>query len=380
MCEIRQSIRWQQLGMKRGIFFDFDSTITTPIKVVRFQRHAVADRPEIFASMTAEEIEANFGGRPRIVRLAELFGSLVDAGAELFIVSIGFRDSCIIPHLRAVGLAKFFNEDNIYGQDSEALRCRDFAKACLIASLMAQRGWEPHDALFVDDSARHVEGAVGVCEVLKVGGRGLTGAELEAIGVICREGHAAALGARARPAAAPGRGPAWRLQAEEGVPQAAVAVGAWRVAELPAEKARATGGASPLAEQRRHADRSPPSSRQKALDASPAAASRHADASPGTAPRRTLTASPTTRRAADVATPRRRSAASPPPGAPRRTSPQASPPGRRACEASPPARRGTAPARTPDASPAGVRGAAEAPARAPAAPRRRSLLAVEPAR
>eukprot|EP00408_Alexandrium_pacificum_P066763 CAMPEP_0171162444 /NCGR_PEP_ID=MMETSP0790-20130122/4594_1 /TAXON_ID=2925 /ORGANISM="Alexandrium catenella, Strain OF101" /LENGTH=203 /DNA_ID=CAMNT_0011627045 /DNA_START=140 /DNA_END=748 /DNA_ORIENTATION=- len=203
--------------MKRGVFFDFDSTITTPIKIQRFHRHAVADRPEIFADMTSEEIESNFGGRPRIGRLAELFGSLVDAGAELFIVSIGFRDSCIIPHLRAVDLAKFFNDENIYGQDSEALQSRDFVKGRLIATLMAERGWEPHDALFVDDSARHVEAAASVCEVVKAAGRGLTDAEIEAVSLICREGHGESLcNATGGYAMTPRKGaPAWRLQADE---------------------------------------------------------------------------------------------------------------------------------------------------------------------
>jgi len=204
--------------------------------------------------MTSEEIIANFGGRQRIARLAGLFRMLEEAGAELFIVSIGFRDSCIIPHLRAVGLAKFFGEENVFGQDSEALRCRNLDKGCLIASLMAERGWEPSEALFIDDSARHVEGAARVCEVLKVGGRGLSESELEAIGVICQEGHTAGLGTDGSPSC----GSSWRLQADEGVHEADIAVGAWRVAEAHGDKLRPPTDASPLALPRTPASRSSP--------------------------------------------------------------------------------------------------------------------------
>mmetsp|Transcript_118592 Transcript_118592/g.382888 ORF Transcript_118592/g.382888 Transcript_118592/m.382888 type:complete len:447 (+) Transcript_118592:73-1413(+) len=294
MSRPRQSIRWQPLGMKRGVFFDFDSTLTTPIKLPRFHRHAVADRPDIFASMTSEEIIANFGGRQRIARLATLFRSLAETGTELFIVSIGFRDSCIIPHLRAVGLAKFFLAENIYGQDSEALRSREFAKGRLIASLMTERGWEPNEVLFIDDSARHVEGAASVCEVLKVSGRGLSEAELEAIAVICQEGHVASDG---HVVSAAGATVPWRLRADEGVPEAVVAVGAWRVIEVPAEKVRAAADSSPLAAQRRVMDKSPMISRRTAEASPMAAPSRRAvDASPPGMGRRALDASPSASR------------------------------------------------------------------------------------
>ena len=45
---------------------------TTPIKLPRFHRHAIADSPEIFTSMTPQEILANFGGRQRLQRLGKL--------------------------------------------------------------------------------------------------------------------------------------------------------------------------------------------------------------------------------------------------------------------------------------------------------------------
>lgn len=181
---------------KRGVFFDFDSTITTPIKIQRFHRHAIADRVDIFSAMTGEEIVANFGGRQRLQRLVELFGVLREAGCELFIVSIGFRDS-IIPHLKAVGLIKFFSLENIYGQDSPGMQTFNCAKGRLIATIMSERGWGPEDALFIDDSAKHIDAAVGVCDLLHVAGRGLSNAELDWIRAVACAGDAAALVASA---------------------------------------------------------------------------------------------------------------------------------------------------------------------------------------
>jgi len=185
---------------KRGVFFDFDSTMTTPIKLPRFHRHAIADSPEIFSAMTPQEILANFGGRQRLQRLGRLLQALTEAGCELFIVSIGFRDSCILPHLHATGLAQYFHTENVYGQDSRELQDRGFVKGRLIADIMAdpKRGWAPQDALFVDDSVRHVESAAENCEVIRVQGNGLSVLELDAIEAVAR-GHRSAEGWRLHP-------------------------------------------------------------------------------------------------------------------------------------------------------------------------------------
>ncbi|CAE7527289.1 unnamed protein product [Symbiodinium natans] len=78
--------------------------------------------------MTPQEILANFGGRPRLARMRQLFEELTKMGCELFIVSIGFRDTCILPHLQAVGLEQFFKPENVFGQDSRALQERGFVK------------------------------------------------------------------------------------------------------------------------------------------------------------------------------------------------------------------------------------------------------------
>ncbi|CAE8697135.1 unnamed protein product, partial [Polarella glacialis] len=193
--------------------------------------HAVADRPEIFADMTPEEILANFGGRKRLARLSQLFQDLAAGGCELFIVSIGFRDS-ILPHLTAVGLVRHFRPENVFGQDSEALRCRGFVKGRLISDIMADpsRLWSPQDALFVDDCAAHIEAAASVCEVLRVVGNGLSAAELDAVEAIARRGP---LIETAGLLADPSR--LWRLSPDEatlgaGCPSAA---GAWFVVVEP---------------------------------------------------------------------------------------------------------------------------------------------------
>ena len=44
-----------------------------------------------------------------------------------------------------------------------------------------KRAWKPQDALFVDDSVRHVESAAESCEVIRVQGNGLSMLELDAI-------------------------------------------------------------------------------------------------------------------------------------------------------------------------------------------------------
>jgi len=173
---------------KRGVFFDFDSTITAPVRLSRFPKLPLADRPEIFGAMTNEEIVTNFGGRRRLERLAAMFSFFRESGCELFIVSIGFRDLCIIPHLRAVGLGPFFPLQNIFGQDSEELASRKLVKAQLIAEIMAQRGWAGTDALFVDDSAKHVGGATGLLDVVQVSGRGLSVNEMDAVMAIAENG------------------------------------------------------------------------------------------------------------------------------------------------------------------------------------------------
>eukprot|EP00656_Telonema_subtile_P054680 TRINITY_DN822_c0_g1_i2.p1 TRINITY_DN822_c0_g1~~TRINITY_DN822_c0_g1_i2.p1 ORF type:complete len:118 (-),score=37.66 TRINITY_DN822_c0_g1_i2:331-684(-) len=97
---------------------------------------------------------------------------------------------CIVPHLQHVGLDRYFNEADIYGQDCDELKAVDFVKAALIASFMETHSWRKEDVVFVDDSQGHIEAAQHTCEVFRVAKHGLSASELEVI-------QAAVLGALA---------------------------------------------------------------------------------------------------------------------------------------------------------------------------------------
>mmetsp|Transcript_131665 Transcript_131665/g.409253 ORF Transcript_131665/g.409253 Transcript_131665/m.409253 type:complete len:216 (+) Transcript_131665:91-738(+) len=164
------------------VFFDFDSTLTVPQYIPRARQYALADNPRLFASMSEDEIFANFGGRDRVKRLAEMLQHLQRRRAQLFIISLGFSDA-IRAHLGTAGLAAFFPEDQIYGQDSPALAGVHHRKPWLIARLLQHNGWPPEQALFVDDDDRHISlcKKLQACPCLKVRSHGLDEAEMRAI-------------------------------------------------------------------------------------------------------------------------------------------------------------------------------------------------------
>mmetsp|Transcript_7762 Transcript_7762/g.32117 ORF Transcript_7762/g.32117 Transcript_7762/m.32117 type:complete len:166 (-) Transcript_7762:275-772(-) len=149
----------------RVVVLDFDSTLTAPIFLERARAWAIADKPELLATMGPEELVANFGGAARIAALDALLGAL----RELCIVSIGYKRA-IVPQLRGVGLLRHFDAARIFGQDSRELRSVGYVKADLIAALAAEHGWAPADILFVDDSEEHVDAARarGVCATFLV--------------------------------------------------------------------------------------------------------------------------------------------------------------------------------------------------------------------
>ena len=173
----------------KAVVFDFDSTISTPTFLERAGQWAVADKKDIFKSMSTHEIVANFGGATRIEALKGLLATLKAADIVLYIVSIGFREA-FMPHLEAVGLLPFFQHDRIFGQDSPELRQLEFVKGRLIARFMADAGWNREEVLFIDDSREHIERASAVCTTLlvskaKVGG--LSETELSQIREIAAE-------------------------------------------------------------------------------------------------------------------------------------------------------------------------------------------------
>lgn len=165
----------------KALILDFDSTISSPTYLARANAWAVADNRALFASMSNEEICANFGGAHRIAALKALLGELKAAGVHLGIISIGFREA-LVPHLEKAGLLHLFELQHIFGQDSPELRAVGFVKARLIAQLMRARDWDFGDVLFVDDSPEHIEKASATCKTLLVpGGGGMAAQEFAAI-------------------------------------------------------------------------------------------------------------------------------------------------------------------------------------------------------
>jgi len=165
-----------------AVFFDFDSTLSIPQWLGRFDDFAVADRLDMMLVLNEEEIHANFGGKARIDRLSEMFRCLQQSGAVIFIVSLGFTE-VIGYHLKVAGLSSFFPPDRIYGQDSQELRAVQHQKAKLIESLMQMHGWRPARALFVDDSKKHIDlcSERQTCSYLLVQDHGLSEEEMQAI-------------------------------------------------------------------------------------------------------------------------------------------------------------------------------------------------------
>ena len=168
----------------RAVFFDFDSTLSTPIFIARARRWAVADDVSLFTQMSNEERLANLGGPARVAQLAALFTALAAGGVRLYIVSIGYRVA-FAPHLEAAGLLRFFGASDVYGQEAPELRAVRFVKGALIAQIMAERGWRARDALFIDDSIEHIQSARPVCRTLHVEERkGMTDATIEQVRAI----------------------------------------------------------------------------------------------------------------------------------------------------------------------------------------------------
>jgi len=164
------------------VFFDFDSTLSTPQFLHRAQDIAVSDRPKLCCSMTRQEILLNFGGHQRLNDLAAMLRKLSQNDVAMFIISLGFTEA-IQKHLNALGLDSFFPKDRIFGQDSPRMHEVQHQKAVLIHRLLQENGWQKVRALFVDDSDKHIHlcDRLGVCQTLHVQGDGLCIEEMHAI-------------------------------------------------------------------------------------------------------------------------------------------------------------------------------------------------------
>lgn len=176
------SAKQQGVMAHAAVFFDFDSTLSTPRYLDRAKDYALADRPALCASMSRPEILANFGGPGRVARLHALLQRLSAKGVALFIISLGYTEA-IKHQLAAIGLGRFFPVGHVFGQDAPDLSQSQHRKAVLIQRLMELNRWTEDHVLFVDDDEGHIGLCrdMSVCRTLMVRGEGLSLEEIERI-------------------------------------------------------------------------------------------------------------------------------------------------------------------------------------------------------
>ena len=87
----------------------------------------------------------------------------------------------ILPHLHVAGLAEFFDDVDVFGQESPELKAVNRVKAKLISAIMHDHEWSCADVLFIDDSPKHISLAKGTCDTFEVSGRGLCVDEIDFI-------------------------------------------------------------------------------------------------------------------------------------------------------------------------------------------------------
>eukprot|EP00928_Gymnodinium_smaydae_P038758 TRINITY_DN26652_c0_g1_i1.p1 TRINITY_DN26652_c0_g1~~TRINITY_DN26652_c0_g1_i1.p1 ORF type:complete len:998 (+),score=227.25 TRINITY_DN26652_c0_g1_i1:69-3062(+) len=230
-----------------AVFFDFDSTLSTPTFVPWAQDYAVADRQGLCMRMSNEEITANFGGRDRLERLRAMLQRLQGCGAALFIISFGLA-GVIRHHLSVVGLSCFFPVERIFGRESQQLVNVGHSKPELMRRVLGAFGWISSSALFIDDDERHVNlcRKLAVCPCMKVAGRGLSVEEMAAI-----EAYAAA-GASGKPLsssslASPPGSPKGDRAARDSLPSGTTAAVDTRKQQVAASSANGVGAVAPAA-------------------------------------------------------------------------------------------------------------------------------------
>mmetsp|Transcript_7842 Transcript_7842/g.10934 ORF Transcript_7842/g.10934 Transcript_7842/m.10934 type:complete len:144 (+) Transcript_7842:70-501(+) len=134
--------------MIRCIIFDFDSTLSSPFYLADRSVWTITDKPEVIETLNDEERIRNFGGRERLAALDSFLQQLSKSN-EIFIVSIGFKKA-ILSLLESVGLAKYFDQKNIFGQECIELQHVDFVKATLITNtIISSSGYLSNQVLFV---------------------------------------------------------------------------------------------------------------------------------------------------------------------------------------------------------------------------------------
>jgi len=133
-------------------------------------------------TLSDQELLAAFGGEARVAALHSHFALLRAANITMGIVSMNFT-AVIKKALDRIGtLGQFFGAESIIGRDSAIMRRNDNDKGAVISVLMKSNGMRFEQALFVDDSARNIKSAQGICSTLRVCARkGMDGANMRAI-------------------------------------------------------------------------------------------------------------------------------------------------------------------------------------------------------
>jgi len=135
------------------LVYDFDQTIT-----VEHVFHTTVGENDVGALATTyddDQIIGWFGGAERVQELRQHFQTLKDTGVQLRILSFGFCG--IINYcLNVAGLEGIFEEEHIFGQDSEELIEKQGQKHALIEEWMNNMNLERKNVVFVDDDARNI--------------------------------------------------------------------------------------------------------------------------------------------------------------------------------------------------------------------------------
>ena len=147
----------------RIVFYDFDRTIPT-IHIY----HETNGAEDVSKKSDQFFVDA-FGGEERIARLKTHFDHLTQKGVKCSIVSYGYS-AVIKESLKRVGLINFFEEDAIFGKDSEIMRRFRGAKHKIISEDMRSRNFHHDEAIFVDDDQKNIKKCVdaGICRTLHV--------------------------------------------------------------------------------------------------------------------------------------------------------------------------------------------------------------------
>ncbi len=139
------------------VFYDFDDTLAATDFYLATR--GAMDVSAYDASFFVD----TFGGDTRLAQLECHLERLKNDGIDLSIVSFGWS-TAIREALSQVGLADYFDEELIYGSDSQLMHEKNSIKAELIRDQIQLHDHSFERAIFVDDNWENIE----ICEAEKV--------------------------------------------------------------------------------------------------------------------------------------------------------------------------------------------------------------------